>query len=74
VAGHLLLFNALFRRCFDPLLLLLERKTPTRGTAPKTNGWNLQKGGWKAILSYWEGNFSGAMLSFERVGDVELKN
>ena len=23
--------------------------------------------GWKTILSYWEGNFSGAMLNFWRV-------
>ena len=46
---------------------------PQYSTAPKNNGWNLKKGGWKAILSFWEGNLWGAMLSFERVGDVELK-
>ena len=27
----------------------------------------LKNGGWKTILSYWEGNFSGAMLNFGRV-------
>ena len=27
----------------------------------------LKNGGWKTILSYWEGNFSGDMLNFGRV-------
>ena len=27
----------------------------------------LKNGGWKTILFYWEGNFSGAMLNFGRV-------
>ena len=31
--------------------------TPTR--VPKTNGWNLKKGGWKTILSYWDVTFQG---------------
>ena len=33
-------------------------------TPPKFNSSPLKNGGWKTILSYWEGNFSGAMLNF----------
>ena len=34
----------------------------------------LKKGGWKTSLSYWEGNFSGAMLNFGGVFPKIKKN
>ena len=37
-------------------------------TPPKFySSFPLKNGGWKTILSYLEGNFSGAMLNFGRV-------
>ena len=33
-------------------------------TPPNFNSSPLKNGRWKTILSYWEGNFSGAMLNF----------
>ena len=53
---------------------LNESQTPGRSlylakwnTPPKFNSSPLKNGGWKTILSYWEGNSSGAMLNFGRV-------
>ena len=44
------------------------------GTPPKFNSSPLKNGGWKTIrLSYWEGNFSGAMLNFGRVTQIFLE-
>ena len=42
-------------------------------TPPKFNSLPLKKGGWKTILSYWEGNFS-AMLNFQGVSILNSKN
>ena len=30
------------------------------GTSPKFNSSHLKNDGWKTILSFWEGDFSGA--------------
>ena len=38
---------------------------------PKFNSSPLKNDDWKTILSYWEGNFSGAMLNFGRVRVLE---
>ena len=37
---------------------------------PKFNSSPLKKSGWKTILSYWEGNFSGDMLNFGGVDKI----
>ena len=41
--------------------------SPNTNTPPKFNSSPLKNDGWKMILSYWEGNFSGAMLNFGKV-------
>ena len=33
-------------------------------TLPKFNSSPLKNDGWKTILSFWDGKFSGAMLNF----------
>ena len=40
----------------------------------KTNSSHLKMDGWKTILSFWEGNFSGAMLVFREGRCFLLKN
>ena len=42
--------------------------TKTYPPPPKSLTWNLKNCGWKTILSYWEGNFSGGeLLNFRGV-------
>ena len=36
-------------------------------TLPKFNSSPLKNDGWKTILSFWDGKFSGAMLNFQEV-------
>ena len=36
-------------------------------TLPKFNSSPLKNDGWKTILSFWDGIFSGAMLNFQGV-------
>ena len=47
---------------FVPWKTSVTRFTPE--TPPKINSSPLKNGGWKPILSYWEGNFWGTMLNF----------
>ncbi len=49
------------------LRLLLVNEHKWLYTPPKFNSSPPKNGGWKTILSYWEGNFSGAMLNFRWV-------
>ena len=48
---------------FQSLISDFQKKTllNSMGTPPKFNSSPLKNGGWKTILSYWEGNLSGAM-------------
>ena len=41
-------------------------------TPQKFNSSPLKNDGWKTILSFWEGNFSGAMLNFRWVYVIAL--
>ena len=41
-------------------------------TPPKFNSSPLKNDGWKTILSFWDGNFSGAMLDFQGVVKVGI--
>ena len=45
-----------------------------RNAPPKFNSSPLKNGGWKTSLSYWEGNFSGAMLNFGKVSKIKPRN
>ena len=52
---------------FQGIYIYIVQTTANMITPPKFNSSPLKNGGWKTILSYWEGNFSGAMLNFGRV-------
>ena len=49
----------------------LAGQSPKFDTPPKFSSSHPKNGGWKTILSYWEGNFSGAMLNFAGVINFE---
>ena len=49
----------------------LAGQSPKSDTPPKFSSSHPKNGGWKTILSYWEGNFSGAMLNFAGVINFE---
>ncbi len=64
-------FSCVKKLSLDPSTHVVKHPNTPIGsqicTPPKFNSSPLKNGGWKTILSYWEGNFSGAMLNFVRV-------